>query len=1304
MHEYLITERLLNIALENARVAPGERISRLKINLDPDAGYTPDSIRFYFEQLAQNTAAAGAELLFDQAPSPQQIQLLTVEVSGKENGMTETTVHDTTRTTAREITTIDGNEAAAQIAYKLSEVIAIYPITPSSVMGELADLWSVHDDKNIWGTTPQVVEMQSEGGAAGAVHGSLQTGALTTTFTASQGLLLMIPNMYKIAGELTSTVFHIAARSLAAQGLSIFGDHSDVMAARSTGWAMLFASSVQEVMDFALIAHAATLQARLPFLHIFDGFRTSHEVSKIEKLTDDDIRTMIDQDLVQAHRARGLSPDRPVMRGTAQNPDVYFQGRETVNPYYAATPAIVQTLMNKFTLLTGRHYHLFDYVGAADAERVIVIMGSGAEAVEETVSYLRQQGEKVGLVKVRLYRPFAAEHFVAALPATTKSIAVLDRTKEPGSTGEPLYQDVVTAISEELASGAAPFTTMPRIIGGRYGLSSKEFTPAMIKGIFDELTKAKPKNHFTVGIIDDVSHTSLDYDPSFDIEPAETMRAIFWGLGADGTVSANKNSIKIIGEETDNYAQGYFVYDSKKSGARTVSHLRFGSKPIHSTYLITKANLVAVHQFGFLQRYDVLREAIDGGIFLLNAPYSAEEVWDKLPAPVQQTIIHKRLRFYVVDGDSVAQEVGMGGRINTIMQTCFFGLLNELLPKTNNGAAASSLTSEAAIEKIKAAIRKTYGKRGEAVVRKNFAAVDSALAHLYEVKVPASVTSTTKRIAPVPAAAPDFVQKVTALMIAGDGDLLPVSAMPVDGTYPTGTTQWEKRDIALEVPVWDPEVCIQCGKCVLVCPHAVIRAKVVSDDQLAAAPEGFLHSDARWRELPGLQYTLQVSMEDCTGCSLCVEACPAKNKRAVGRKAINMTPQTPIIEQGRKQWAFFQQLPDQPMTAPNGHGPQPIELVYNNVKNAQLLQPLFEFSGACAGCGETPYLKLVSQLYGDRTIIANATGCSSIYGGNLPTTPWAKNAEGRGPAWSNSLFEDNAEFGLGMRLALDKQRAYATELVNRLSSILGAELVEGLLSADQQSSTGITAQRARVAELKHKLAGNPDVAARDLLSLADVLVDRTVWIVGGDGWAYDIGYGGLDHVLASGRNVNILVLDTEVYSNTGGQSSKATPMAAVAKFAAGGKPSGKKDLGLLAMSYGNVYVAKIAMGASDAQTLKAIEEAATYPGVSLVIAYSHCIAHGINMAKGMEQQALATKSGHWPLYRFDPRRKAEGKNPLQLDSKAPQIALKDYIYNENRYTVLTQSDPAAASHLLKEAQHYVDEHWKKLEALAAEPV
>jgi pyruvate-ferredoxin/flavodoxin oxidoreductase len=860
----------------------------------------------------------------------------------------------------------------------------------------------------------------------------------------------------------------------------------------------------------------------------------------------------------------------------------------------------------------------------------------------------------------------------------------------------------VTAISEGIAAGTVPFATMPKIVGGRYGLSSKEFTPAMIKGIFDELCKAKPKNHFTIGIIDDVTFSSLEYDATFDIEPSETVRAIFWGLGSDGTVSANKNSIKIIGEETDNYAQGYFVYDSKKSGARTVSHLRFGAKPIHSTYLITKANLVAVHQFGFLQRYDVLREAVEGGIFLLNAPYAPEAVWDQLPATVQQTIIAKRLRFYVIDGDSVAQEVGMGGRINTIMQTCFFGLLNELLPATEQGDTTARLTSETAIEKIKAAIRKTYGKRGEAVVRKNFAAVDATLLHLHQVNVPAHATSTIGLAPAVAAAAPSFVQNVTAKMIAGDGDLLPVSALPVDGTYPTSTTQWEKRNIALEVPVWDPEVCIQCGKCVLVCPHAVIRAKVVSDAELADAPAGFLHSDARWRELPGLQYTLQVAMEDCTGCSLCVEACPAKNKRAVGRKAINMEEQAPRAGEGRQHWDYFLQLPDQPMSAANGNGPQPIELSYNNVKNVQLLQPLFEFSGACAGCGETPYLKLISQLYGDRAIIANATGCSSIYGGNLPTTPWAKNSEGRGPAWSNSLFEDNAEFGLGMRLALNKQRGYALELVNRLRSVLGETLVDGLLAADQTTTAGIQAQRTRVAELKAKLTGNPDLAARDLVSLADVLVERSVWIIGGDGWAYDIGYGGLDHVLASGHNVNILVMDTEVYSNTGGQSSKATPLAAVAKFAAGGKQSGKKDLGMLAMSYGNVYIAKIAMGASDAQTVKAIQEAEAYPGVSLIIAYSHCIAHGINMAKGMEQQALATKSGHWPLYRYDPRRKAEGKNPLQLDSKAPQIPLKDYIYNENRYTVLIQSDPAAATALLAEAQSYVDEHWKKLETMAAE--
>ncbi|GIV77592.1 pyruvate:ferredoxin (flavodoxin) oxidoreductase [Litorilinea aerophila] len=1186
----------------------------------------------------------------------------------------------------RERVTIDGNEAAAYVAYKTNEVIAIYPITPSSPMGELADEWSAHGQTNIWGTRPQVVEMQSEGGAAGAVHGALQTGSLTTTFTASQGLLLMIPNLYKIAGELTSTVFHIAARSVAAQALSIFGDHSDVMAARSTGWAMLFSNSVQEVMDLALIAQASTLKARVPFLHIFDGFRTSHEINKIEKLSDDDIRSLIDDELVRAHRARGLSPDRPFIRGTAQNPDVFFQARETVNPFYLATPQIVQETMDQFARLTGRHYHLFDYVGAPDAERVIVLMGSGVGAVEETVEHLMRQGEKVGVVKVRLFRPFSGAHLLQALPPTVRRIAVLDRTKEPGSAGEPLYVDVVTAVAEGMASGEAPFTAMPRIVGGRYGLSSKEFTPAMVKGIFDELDKERPKNHFTVGIVDDVTHTSIDYDPNFDIEPDDVVRAVFWGLGSDGTVSANKNSIKIIGEETPNYAQGYFVYDSKKSGARTVSHLRFGPRPIRSTYLIRRANFVAVHQFGFLQKFNVLEPAAPGATFLLNAPFGPDEVWDQLPRPVQEQIIQKRLKFYVIDAYKVAAELGLGVRINTIMQTCFFAI-SGVLPR------------EEAIAQIKQAIRKTYGKRGEVIVRKNFAAVDAALAHLHQVSVPDRATSTIEMPPVVPEEAPQFVKTVTAPMLAGEGDLLPVSALPVDGTYPSATTRWEKRNIALEVPVWDPDICIQCGKCVLVCPHAVIRSKVVDESELANAPEGFLSADARWRELAGKKYTLQVAVEDCTGCSLCVEVCPAKDKRAVGRKAINMEPQLPLREQGRRHWDFFLQLPEQPHVD---------TLRFNNVKNVQLLQPLFEFSGACAGCGETPYLKLMSQLFGDRTIIANATGCSSIYGGNLPTTPWAVNREGRGPAWSNSLFEDNAEFGLGMRLTLDKQAEYAAELVQRLRHVIGDELADGLLQSEQADEAEIQAQRARVEVLKQKLTGLTDgplaAEARDLLSLADKLVRKSVWIVGGDGWAYDIGYGGLDHVLASGRNVNILVLDTEVYSNTGGQSSKATPLGAVAKFAAGGKATAKKDLGLMAMSYGNVYVAQVAMGANDAHTVRAFLEAESYPGPSLIIAYSHCIAHGINMAKGMEQQRLATESGYWPLYRYDPRRKAEGKNPLQLDSKAPRIPLKDYAYNENRYRMLTQTDPEAAERLLQAAQEAVWERWRRYEELARSPV
>jgi len=1174
---------------------------------------------------------------------------------------------------------IDGNEAAAYVAHKTNEVIAIYPITPSSAMGEFADQWSAEGKKNIWGTVPMVVEMQSEGGAAGAVHGALQTGSLTTTFTASQGLLLMIPNMYKIAGELTSTVFHIAARSLAAQGLSIFGDHSDVMAARSTGWAMLFANSVQEVMDFALIAQASTLEARVPFMHVFDGFRTSHEVMKVKQISDQDILAMIDEEAVRSHRMRALSPDRPFIRGTAQNPDVYFQARETVNPYYMATPAVVQEAMDKFAGLTGRQYHLFDYVGAPDAERVIVMMGSGCETVEETVNYLVSRGEKVGLIKVRLYRPFSVERFVTVLPATVKAIAVLDRTKEPGSAGEPLYLDVVTAINEAFAEGIAPLSQLPRVIGGRYGLSSKEFTPAMAKGIFDEMTKARPKNHFTIGIIDDVTHTSLEYDANFNIEPQEMVRAIFWGLGSDGTVSANKNSIKIIGEETSGYAQGYFVYDSKKSGARTVSHLRFGSQPIRSTYLIQRASFVAVHQFGFLERYNVLETAEEGAIFLLNSPYGPDEVWEQLPRSIQGQIISKKLKLYVIDAYEVAKETEMGVRINTIMQTCFFAI-SGVLPRAE------------AIARIKEAIKKTYGKRGETVVQKNFAAVDATLAYLYEVQVPDRISGNIDQPPVVPVEAPEFVQNVTAKMIAGEGDLLPVSALPIDGTYPSGTSQWEKRNIAQEVPVWEPDICIQCGKCVLVCPHAVIRAKIYDGAHLADAPEGFKSTEARWRELSDQKYSLQVAVEDCTGCQLCVEICPAKDKRQVGRKAINMEPRLPLLETEKRNWDFFLNLPEFPRT--DG-------VKFSNVKNIQLLQPLFEFSGACAGCGETPYLKLVSQLFGDRAIIANATGCSSIYGGNLPTTPWTANKEGRGPAWSNSLFEDNAEFGLGMRLTLDKQTEYARELLERLSPMVGADLAEALLTADQSDEAGIEAQRRRVAELKTKLAGRSG-PAKDLFSLADMLVKKSVWIVGGDGWAYDIGFGGLDHVLTSGRNINVLVLDTEVYSNTGGQASKATPLGAVAKFAAGGKTTAKKDLGLMAMSYGNIYVAQIAMGADDGQTVKAISEAEAYDGPSLIIAYSHCIAHGINMTKGLDQQKLATNSGYWPLYRYNPMLRDEGKNPFQLDSKAPKISLKEYIYNESRYRMLLQSNPEVAAQLLAGAEEAVKARWQKYERMAKE--
>ncbi len=1180
----------------------------------------------------------------------------------------------------RELITIDGNEAVARVAHKLNEVIAIYPITPSTPMGELADAWSAAGKTNLWGTVPLVVEMQAEGGAAGAVHGALQTGSLTTTFTASQGLLLMIPNMYKIAGELTSTVFHVAARSVAAQALSIFGDHSDVMAARSTGFALLSSGSVQEAHDFALIAQAATLEARVPFLHFFEGFRVSHEINKIEALNEEDLRAMIDDSLVHAHRARGLSPDHPFIRGTAQNPDVFFQARESVNPYYAAAPGITQKAMDKFAELTGRRYHLFDYVGAPDAERVIIAMGSGAHTAAETARYLSAQGEKVGVILVRLYRPFSAAALLQALPKTVRTIATLDRTKEPGAAGEPLYQDVLTAVGEAVMSGESPFEQMPKVIGGRYGLSSKEFTPAMVKGLFDEMQKAQPKNHFTVGIRDDVTHTSIEYNPEFSIEDPEAVRAIFFGLGADGTVGANKNSIKIIGEETANYAQGYFVYDSKKSGAMTISHLRFGPNYIDAPYLIASntANFVACHQFNFVEKFDILHYAQPGGIFLLNSIYGPDEVWEHLPREMQAAILEKNLRFYVIDAYEVARKTGMGQRINTIMQTCFFAI-SGVLPR------------EQAIEHIKKAIRKTYGKRGEVVVQRNFEAVDHALAHLHEVQVPGEITSTFTRKPPVPEEAPQFVREVLGKIIDRQGDALPVSAMPADGTYPSGTTKWEKRNIALEIPEWDPDLCIQCGKCVFVCPHAVIRHKVFEEAALEGAPDTFLYTDARFKEFPGMKYAISVAPEDCTGCSLCVEACPAKDKSQAGRKAINMVPQPPIREREKVNWDFFLSLPEVDRT----------KISFGTIKNSQLLEPLFEFSGACAGCGETPYLKLLTQLFGDRAIVANATGCSSIYGGNLPTTPWTVNKDGRGPAWSNSLFEDNAEFGLGMRLTIDKQTEYARELLPQFAGVVGEELVDALLNADQSTESGIQAQRERVALLKQRLDGIDSPKARDLLSLADVLVKRSVWIVGGDGWAYDIGYGGLDHVLASGRNVNVLVMDTQVYSNTGGQSSKATPLGAVAKFAAKGKDLPRKDLGLMAMSYGYVYVAQVAMGASDTQTLKAFLEAEAYDGPSLIIAYSHCIAHGYDLKHGLSQQTLAVQSGLWPLYRYNPAMAEKGKNPLKLDSRDPKVGVEKFAYNETRYRMLTQTDEARAEKLLQMAQKDALTRWNLYKQMAA---
>ncbi|MEH1899331.1 MAG: pyruvate:ferredoxin (flavodoxin) oxidoreductase [Nostoc sp.] len=1200
--------------------------------------------------------------------------------------------------------TIDGNEAVARVAYKLNEAIAIYPITPSSAMGEWADAWSAEGRPNLWGTIPSVVQMQSEGGAAAAVHGALQTGSLSTTFTASQGLLLMIPNFYKIAGELTSAVVHVAARSLATHALSIFGDHSDVMAARATGFALLCSASVQESQDFALIAHAATLETRVSFMHFFDGFRTSHEVQKVKLLSDGDLRSLIHDNLILAHRSRALTPDRPVLRGTAQNPDVYFQGREGANLYYKACPEIVQRIMDEFGERTGRHYKIYEYYGAKDAERVIVLMGSGCETVHETIDYLNARGEKLGVVKVRLYRPFDVQRFVAALPTSVKAIAVLDRTKEAGSAGEPLYLDVVAAIheaweeeageqgagsrGEDLLPCPPPPAPLPKIIGGRYGLSSKEFTPAMVKGIFDNLAEAKPKNHFTIGINDDVTYTSLKFDPKFSTESDNVVRAMFYGLGSDGTVGANKNSIKIIGEETDNYAQGYFVYDSKKSGSITVSHLRFGKEPIRSTYLIDQANFIGCHHWGFLERIDILKAAIPGATLLLNSPYNADSVWEYLPLKVQQQIIDKHLKLYVINANQVARESGMGGRINTIMQVCFFAL-------------AGVLPQEEAIAKIKQAIDKTYGKKGAEVVRMNLQAVDNTLDNLHQVKlidamnrVSDSCTDAIHRVFPV--SAPEFVREVLGKIMVWEGDDLAVSTLPVDGTFPVGTAKWEKRNVAEEIPVWEPDVCVQCGKCVMVCPHSAIRAKAYQADELVNAPGTFKSIGAKDKDFANQKFTIQVAPEDCTGCTICVNICPAKDKSEPLRKAINMAQQLPLQEQERKNWDFFLSLPN----------PDRRSLKLNQIRQQQLQEPLFEFSGACAGCGETPYLKLLTQLFGDRAVIANATGCSSIYGGNLPTTPWTTNAEGRGPAWSNNLFEDNAEFGFGFRLSLDKQAEFAAELLQQLGSEIDENLVYSILKAEQKSEADIWEQRERIELLQQKLdeilTFDPNLKSKiqNLKSLANYLVRKSVWIVGGDGWAYDIDFGGIDHVIASGRNVNILIVDTEVYSNTGGQSSKATPRAAVAKYAASGKSAPKKDLGMIAMTYGNVYVASVALGARDEHTLKAFLEAEAYDGPSIIIAYSHCIAHGINMTTGMNHQKTLVESGRWLLYRHNPELLNQGKNPLQLDMRSPTQSVEHSMYQENRFKMLTKSKPDVAKHLLEQAQAEVDARWQMYQYLA----
>ena len=1188
----------------------------------------------------------------------------------------------TTKNSKRRLVTIDGNAAAAHVAYATNEVIAIYPITPSSPMGETADEKAAAGVKNIWGTVPSVTEMQSEGGAAGAVHGALTAGALTTTFTASQGLLLMIPNMYKIAGELTPAVFHISARTLASHALSIFGDHSDVMAARATGWAMLASNSVQEVMDFALIAQAATLEARVPFMHFFDGFRTSHEEQKVEELSYDDMRAMIDEALVMEHRRRALSPEHPAIRGTAQNPDVFFQSRETINPFYEKLPAIVQKAMDRFAELTGRSYHLFDYVGASDAEHVIVIMGSGAETTHEVVEHLNARGGKVGLVKIRLYRPFDSRGFVASLPASVKRIAVLDRTKEPGASGEPLYQDVQTALAEAIGSGALVAGKAPLVVGGRYGLGSKEFTPGMVKAVFDNAAAARPKNHFTVGIVDDVSGSSLSWDEDFTSEPEGVHRALFYGLGADGTVGANKNSIKIIGQATDYYAQGYFFYDSKKAGTLTTSHLRFSPKLIRSPYLLDKAEFVACHSFAFIERFDMLSHLSRGGTFLLNSPYPADQVWEKLPYEVQRDLIEKKAKLYVIDAYSLAKSLGLGGRINVIMQTAFF-------------AISGVLPQDRALKMIELAVEDTYGDKGKTVVDMNVRAAQLASERIQQVPLPEKPTSSFHMRPPVPEDAPDFVKKVTAEIIAGRGDRLPVSAFPVDGTYPAGTTRYEKRNIALEIPVWDPEVCIQCNQCAFACPHASIRTKVYSQTYGdGRPPAGFKTAGAKGREFSGMLYTVQVAPEDCTGCAACVYVCPAFAKDEKGnkteRKAINMAPQPPIREQEAACWDYFLAIPD----------PDPKLFNRFTTKGSQFMPPLFEFSGACSGCGETPYVKLLTQLFGERAIIANATGCSSIYGGNLPTTPYVPRADGRGPAWSNSLFEDNAEFGMGMRLTADKLGEHARELMGQIPFGEKASLAAAILAEKLDAPGAAEEQWVRVQELKTWLRGQKDQESQRLLGVIDFLVPRSVWIVGGDGWAYDIGYGGLDHVLASGKNVNVLVLDTGVYSNTGGQASKATPRAAVAKFAAAGKDLPKKDLGAIAMSYGNIYVAQVAYGANMTQTVRAFREAEAYQGPSIIIAYSHCAMHGIDVRTATDLHKEGVDSGFWPLFRYDPELAAEGKNPLQLDSKAPSIGLEEFMYKQVRFRALRQADPARAGRLLEAIRKDVISRWKFFEQMA----